>query len=84
LTGAGAGAAATGAAAAAAVFLAGARLAGVAAELIVVICVTEEFFYSIKRGGNTYYSYEFSYQSILFTGGAKNFRKMRKKNLLNC
>ena len=28
------------------------RLAGVA-ELMLVICVTEEFFYSIKRGGNT-------------------------------
>ena len=33
--------------------------------------------------GNAYYSYKFSYQSILFAGGEKNGKKSAEKNLLN-
>jgi hypothetical protein len=47
------------------------RLAGVA-ELMLVICVTEEFFYSIKRGGNTSSDTNLTYNQFCSPDGEKN------------
>jgi len=49
------------------------------AELIVVICVTEEFFYSIKRGGMLTTVTNFHINQFCSPEARKTAKKVRKK-----